>query len=116
VAAGDALLAPAITRKILTDLASRSYARTRPELIAELTDRERDVLARIGLGESNAEIGATLRISPDTARTYVSRLLAKLGARDRAQLVVVAYESGVITPGDEASTGSPPWRAGSRTV
>lgn len=71
----------------------------RPELLDALTERERQVLARICRGESNAEIGRSLHISPDTARTYVSRLLAKLGVRDRAQLVVLSYESGLITPG-----------------
>lgn len=101
VAGGEALLSPSITRKILATLAGHTRSRSRPELISALTERERDVLARIGLGETNAEIGSSLHISPDTARTYVSRLLAKLGARDRAQLVIVAYESGVITPGDD---------------
>lgn len=72
---------------------------TKPELIAELTERERDILYQIGLGKSNDEIAESLIISPATARTYVSRLLSKLCARDRAQLVALAYESGLVTPG-----------------
>lgn len=100
VAAGDALLSPAVTRTVLAAVASEPAARARPDLLAELTGREREVLARVGLGESNAEIGASLYISPATARTYVSRLLTKLDARDRSQLVVLAYESGLVTPGN----------------
>ncbi|MEV3965087.1 response regulator transcription factor [Nocardia sp. NPDC050193] len=98
VAAGDSLLSPSITRT-LVDRVARDLGATRPELIAGLTERERQVLARVGMGESNSEIGASLHLSPATARTYVSRLLAALGARDRAQLVVLAYESGLLTPG-----------------
>ncbi|GAA1172988.1 response regulator transcription factor [Ornithinimicrobium humiphilum] len=106
VATGDALLSPAITRKVLSTLAEGPTTSTRPELLASLTEREREVLARIGLGESNEEIGASLHISPATARTYVSRLLSKLSARDRSQLVILSYESGLITPGDtDSATG-----------
>jgi DNA-binding NarL/FixJ family response regulator len=65
----------------------------------ELTEREREVLAGVGRGLSNKEISAQIHISPATARTYVSRMLTKLGARDRAQLVVIAYETGLVTPG-----------------
>jgi DNA-binding NarL/FixJ family response regulator len=108
VAAGDALLSPSITRKVMSTLAGRLNTRTRPMLLESLTDREREVLTRIGLGESNGEIGASLHISPATARTYVSRLLSKLGARDRSQLVVLSYESGLVRPGETAAgTGSP---------
>lgn len=71
-----------------------------PGRLAGLTARERDVLAQVGAGRSNAEIGQALFLSPDTARTYVSRLLQKLNARDRAQLVVIAYESGLVRPGE----------------
>ena len=99
VAAGDALLDPAVTRTVLAGLAARSRARVRPELLDGLTPREREVLHRVALGETNDEIGAHLHISPATARTYVSRLLGKLGARDRARLVVLGYESGLVTPG-----------------
>src|SRR5699024_4879328 len=80
-AAGDALLSPTITRKVMRTLATHPTNRTRPEILNSLTDREREVLARVGRGESNGEIGASLHISPATARTYVSRLLSKLGAR-----------------------------------
>lgn len=102
VAAGEAFLSPALTTKILGHLAARLEARVRPELLDLLTPREREVLAGVGRGESNREIGARLHISPDTARTYVSRLLAKLGVRDRAQLVVLSYESGLTTPGSSS--------------
>jgi DNA-binding NarL/FixJ family response regulator len=99
VTAGDALLSPAITGKVMAALAGELRKNLRPALLDGLTEREREVLQRVALGESNAEIGAVLYISPATARTYVSRLLAKLGARDRAQLVVIGYESGLVTPG-----------------
>lgn len=99
VAGGDALLSPAVTRRVLT-AAARSTG-TRPERIADLTGRERDVLALVGAGRSNVEIGRALHISPETARTYVGRLLGKLGARDRPQLVVIAYESGLVRPGEQ---------------
>lgn len=98
VAAGDALLAPAVTRRVLQRLAA-SGAGTNPALVAGLTEREREVLRQIGLGQSNDELAQALCISPATARTYVSRLLGKLGARDRAQLVVLAYQSGLVAPG-----------------
>jgi DNA-binding NarL/FixJ family response regulator len=98
-AAGQALLAPAITGRVMAVLAGHLDRRTRPELLDGLTERERDVLRRVGLGESNEEVGASLHLSPATARTYVSRLLAKLGARDRTHLVVLAYESGLVVPG-----------------
>jgi DNA-binding NarL/FixJ family response regulator len=99
VAAGDALLSPAITGTVMAALAGQLRRRMRPALLDGLTEREREVLHRVALGESNAEIGVALYISPATARTYVSRLLTKLGARDRAQLVVIAYESGLVAPG-----------------
>ncbi|MFI2712108.1 response regulator [Micromonospora sp. NPDC018662] len=97
VAGGDALLSPAVTRRVLAAAARSPVAD--PARLAGLTARERDVLAQVGAGRSNAEIGAALFLSPDTARTYVSRLLQKLAARDRAQLVVIAYESGLVRPG-----------------
>jgi DNA-binding NarL/FixJ family response regulator len=98
VAGGEALLAPAITRRVMQRLAAGGRG-TNPTLVAELTEREREVLRHIGLGQSNDELAEQLLISPATARTYVSRLLDKLAARDRAQLVVLAYESGLVTPG-----------------
>jgi DNA-binding NarL/FixJ family response regulator len=107
VASGDALLSPAITQKVMRTLAGRPAISTRPALLDTLTDREREVLARIGVGESNNEIGASLHISPATARTYVSRLLAKLAARDRSQLVILSYESGLINPGEAATAVVP---------
>ena len=99
VAAGEALLAPAITRRVMQKLAVTPASVTNPTLIAELTEREQEILRHIGLGESNDEIADNLIISPATARTYVSRLLGKLDARDRSQLVIIAYESGLVRPG-----------------
>ena len=100
VAAGDALLAPRVTRRLMTDLASRPE---RPQFdgrqLAALTDREREVLGLVATGLSNDEIARQLFVSPLTAKTHVSRILTKLDARDRAQLVVLAYESGLVTPG-----------------
>lgn len=100
VAGGESLLSPSVTTTVLSQLGSRLASRTRPELLEGLTERERQVLERVGRGESNDEIGASLFISPATARTYVSRLLAKLQARDRSRLVVLAYESGLVAPGE----------------
>lgn len=98
VAEGEALLSPSITRRVMQQLTSGAGV-TNPQLIADLTEREQEFLRHIGLGESNEEIAEKLVISPATARTYVSRLLAKLNARDRSQLVILAYESGLVTPG-----------------
>jgi len=98
VAGGAALLAPAITRRVMQQLAATAGT-LNPALLADLTEREQEVLRHVGLGESNDEIAESLVISPATARTYVSRLLAKLDARDRSQLVIIAYESGLVTPG-----------------
>ncbi|WP_283135102.1 response regulator [Rhizohabitans arisaemae] len=96
VASGDALLSPAVTRRVM-DAAARSAIRPPvTEPIKRLTDREREVLYHIGCGLSNDEIAAELHITSATARTYVSRLLAKLHARDRSQLVALAYQSGLI--------------------
>ena len=100
VAAGDALLTPSITRRLITEFARRP--RTIPpnhEALAQLTDREREVLLEIAAGLSNAEIAAHLHLSVATVKTHVSRLLSKLNGRDRTQLVVLAYETGVATPG-----------------
>lgn len=98
VAGGEALLSPSITRRVMQQLATGAGV-TNPQLVAELTEREQEFLRHIGLGESNEEIAEQLVISPATARTYVSRLLSKLHARDRSQLVILAYESGLVTPG-----------------
>src|SRR6266568_3060759 len=100
VAAGEALLAPAATRHLVADFVSRpAVGRPDARLAGELTGREREVLVLIAQGLSNAEIAGRLVVSPATAKTHVSRILAKLGLRDRAQLVIAAYESGLITPG-----------------
>jgi DNA-binding NarL/FixJ family response regulator len=100
VAAGDALLAPGITRRLIAEFARRpDPARVAPAALKALTDREREVLALVARGLSNNEIAERLVVSPATSKTYVSRMLAKLDARDRAQLVAIAYESGLVTPG-----------------
>ena len=97
VAAGDALLAPTVTRRLIAHFTdqTRVTARTAPGL-AELTDREREVLALVARGLSNAELAATLHVTLPTAKTHVSRILTKLGARDRTQLAILAYESGIL--------------------
>ena len=101
VAGGEALLAPSVTRRLIADLASRPDAAQRPDPKLDLlTAREREVLALVGRGLSNAEIAAHLYMSPATAKTHVSHVMTKLDARDRAQLVVVAYESGLVRPGE----------------
>ncbi|MGQ1837370.1 response regulator [Kocuria turfanensis] len=99
VAGGEALLAPAVTRTVLSSIAARPAPTLDATPLDRLTEREREVLQQVGRGLSNAEIAQVLFLSPATARTYVSRLLHKLGARDRAQLVVIAYETGLVTPG-----------------
>ena len=100
VAGGEALLSPAVTTTVLARLGEHLATRVEPGLLDALTPREREVLALVGRGMSNDEIGARLHLSPATARTYVSRLLAKLRARDRSRLVVLAYESGLVRPGE----------------
>ncbi|MGD9700957.1 MAG: response regulator [Acidimicrobiia bacterium] len=101
VARGDALLAPSVTRRIIEELAARPDPdRAAPPQLDVLTDREREVLTLVGRGLSNAEIGAQIYVSPATAKTHVSHVMTKLYARDRAQLVVVAYESGLVRPGE----------------
>ncbi len=99
VAGGDALLSPRVTRTLIAEFAARAKAPPASERLAELTDREREVMALAGAGLSNDEIAARLIVSPATAKTHVSRAMTKLGARDRAQLVVAAYESGLVRPG-----------------
>ena len=97
---GEALLAPRVTRRLIEAFArSPERALVAPPALDELTAREREVLALVGAGLSNREIAEQLVLSPLTAKTHVSRLLTKVGARDRAQLVVVAYESGLVVPG-----------------
>ncbi|MGW3492236.1 response regulator [Streptomyces sp. NPDC001020] len=99
VASGDALIAPSVTRRLIQDFAARPEpARNRRDLTA-VTDREREVLTLVGSGLSNAEIAAELYISVATAKTYLTRLLTKLDARDRVQLVIIAYEAGLVSVG-----------------
>ncbi|MFG3443002.1 response regulator [Nonomuraea sp. NPDC047897] len=99
VADGQSLLAPSITGKVMRAAAS-TRRRTRPELVDGLSAREREVLSAIGRGLDNREIAAELFISPDTARTYVSRLLTKLPARDRTHLAIIAHQSGLAGSGE----------------
>ena len=99
VAAGDALLAPAITRRLIEEFAKRPEPQPPPAAVAdEITEREREVLTLVGLGLSNTEIAVRLHVSLSTAKTHVGRLLMKLGARDRAQLVIAAYNAGLVRP------------------
>ncbi|WP_246019324.1 response regulator transcription factor [Saccharothrix australiensis] len=99
VARGEALLAPSVTRRLIEEFAARpEHRRPDPGALRELTAREREILALVAGGLSNDEIAAHLVISPATSRTHVSRVMTKLGARDRAQLVVLAYESGLVRP------------------
>jgi DNA-binding NarL/FixJ family response regulator len=100
IAAGDALLAPAVTRRLVAEFARRPEPGQQPAVTLDgVTDREREVLILIARGLSNAEIAQALHVTMATAKTHVGRLLAKLGARDRAQLVMVAYETGLVQPG-----------------
>lgn len=99
IAEGEALLAPTVTRRLITEFVARpEHRRPKPEVLRELTEREREVLALVAGGMSNEEIATHLVISPATSRTHVSRIMTKCHARDRAQLVVLAYESGLVSP------------------
>ncbi|MET0353749.1 MAG: response regulator transcription factor [Plantibacter flavus] len=99
VASGDALLSPGVTRRLLTQVAGAIAAPLDDAAIAGLTEREREVLGLVGRGLTNEEIGAALFLSPLTAKTHVSRIMSKLAARDRVRLVVIAYETGLVSPG-----------------
>jgi DNA-binding NarL/FixJ family response regulator len=99
VAAGEALLSPSITRQLIAEFAAKAKQPTAPDGLRDLTDREREVLGLVAEGLSNEEIAERLYLSPATAKTHVSRMMGKLRARDRAQLVVIAYESGLVRPG-----------------
>jgi DNA-binding NarL/FixJ family response regulator len=110
VAGGEALLSPRITRTVIAEFANRPEpgAAVDSRALAFLTEREREVLTLIGRGLSNAEIAATLVIGAATTKTHISRILAKLNARDRAQLVVTAYETGLVTPGSDPAARRQP--------
>jgi DNA-binding NarL/FixJ family response regulator len=99
VAAGDALLSPGVTKKLLAEFATHAKEPPPTGGLDELTDREREIVALVGKGLSNREIAERLFLSPATAKTHVSRAMGKLRVRDRAQLVVIAYESGLVRPG-----------------
>jgi DNA-binding NarL/FixJ family response regulator len=99
VASGEALLSPSVTRRVIEEFATRAKEPPPAEELDELTEREREIMALVAGGLSNDEIAARLVVSPATAKTHVSRAMVKLGARDRAQLVVLAYEYGVVRPG-----------------
>ena len=104
IAAGDALLAPSVTRRLISEFAGRPDARPQPTLALEdLTPRETQVLQLVAEGLSNAEIADRLIVTEETVKTHVSRILNKLGLRDRTQAVVAAYETGLVTPGSRAS-------------
>jgi DNA-binding NarL/FixJ family response regulator len=104
VARGEALLSPSVTRRLITNIASQPQRPTAPDpSLSRLTDREREVMALVAEGLSNDEIAGRLYLSPLTTKTHVSRIMTKLGARDRAQLVVMAYESGLVVPGAATS-------------
>jgi DNA-binding NarL/FixJ family response regulator len=99
VADGEALLSPSVTRRLIAEFTAQPRPAGPPVELAALTDREREVMALAATGLSNEEIAQKLVVSPATARTHVSRAMVKLGARDRAQLVVFAYQSGLVAPG-----------------
>jgi DNA-binding NarL/FixJ family response regulator len=99
VAGGDALLSPGVTKRLLERVSGGLSRVVDVEALAVLTEREREVLALVGHGLTNDEIATRLFLSPLTAKTHVSRIMSKLGARDRVQLVVTAYETGLVRPG-----------------
>jgi DNA-binding NarL/FixJ family response regulator len=99
VAAGDALLSPSVTRRLIAEFATRSRPAASTAQLDPLTEREREVVALVGEGLTNEGIAERLVVSPATAKTHVSRAMIKLHARDRAQLVVIAYETGLVRPG-----------------
>jgi DNA-binding NarL/FixJ family response regulator len=103
VARGDALLAPALTRRMIEDWTRRPSPGGNDARLARLTEREREVLRLVGYGLSNRELATRLHLADATVKTHVSRVLAKIGARDRVQAVVLAYETGLVTPGDGRS-------------
>ena len=107
VAAGDALLAPSVTRRLIEAFARRPpETAPSPSRLASLTARERDILLRLARGRSNAEVAGELFVSETTVKTHVGHLLAKLGLRDRVQAVILAYETGLVVPGETEETTS----------
>jgi DNA-binding NarL/FixJ family response regulator len=105
IASGESLLAPSVTSRLIAEFVSHPRSSSAdPAALDQLTEREREVLSLVGRGLSNAEIATQLFISPATSKTHVSRVMMKLEARDRAQLVVIAYETGIVSPGGH--TGS----------
>jgi DNA-binding NarL/FixJ family response regulator len=107
VARGDALLSPSVTRRLITNLAAQPHVPSKAsgQSLSRLTEREREVLSLVAEGLSNDEIAGRLFLSPLTTKTHVSRIMTKLGARSRAQLVVMAYESGLVVPGSASRPG-----------
>ena len=101
VAAGDALLSPAATRALIERMAGTALVNLDPSALEPLTDREREMTALAAHGLSNDEIAERAYLSPLTVKTHLNRAMTKVGARDRAQLVVLAYQSGLVRPGDE---------------
>ncbi len=99
VARGDALLSPGVTRRLIAEFAARPAAEPSTRALAPLTDREREVLTKVAEGLSNDQIAQRLRLSPATVKTHVNRVMAKLAVHDRAQLVVIGYETGLVRPG-----------------
>jgi DNA-binding NarL/FixJ family response regulator len=99
IAAGDALIAPSVTKRLVAEFAGRPTELERPRQLDELTPRESEVLALVARGLSNAEIASRLVVGEATVKTHVTRILSKLNLRDRVQAVVLAYESGLVTPG-----------------
>src|SRR5690348_10458606 len=108
VAAGEALLAPEITKRLIARFVSGGHPSAPPPELETLTDREREVLTHIARGRSNAEVASALYISAGTAKTHVARILSKLGLRDRVQAVVFAYECGLVQPGQAGDSSTTP--------
>jgi DNA-binding NarL/FixJ family response regulator len=104
VAAGDSLIAPSVTRRLIEDFVRHPEPAPAARLPGPVTEREREVLALVGRGLSNTEIAARLSITMPTVKTYVGRLLTKLSARDRVHLVIIAYETGLVTPAPRTGT------------
>ena len=114
VAAGDALLAPAVTRRVIEAFAARPEPARRPAGLDDLTPRELEVLALVARGWTNAELARDLVIAETTVKSHLANILLKLGARDRVQVVIAAYEGGVIEPGSGRAAPLTPRRRASR--